>query len=231
MRRKANICTQQVRSQSGVSLCTLQEYLTHTYTYPQQTRHARNAYACVQYIRMCVHTYVHTMLLHRSSPVQVKQSMWKCLSWTLRTSPEHILLQMWHKITRGKGGEGRGGEKVGVKSKYGHHTWIRANKEMCLNKFVLTVDCAGASYVGTYVCTYVGTYVRMYIRTYDECLVHTQGCTYILQGKYLTSRGYLHLAASGYIWLHLGAFGCIWVHLGASGCIWVHLGGFGAIWL
>ena len=107
MRRKANICTQQVRSQSGVSLCTLQAYLTHTYTYPQQTRHARNAYACVQYIRMCVHMYVHTMLLHRSSPVQVKQSMWKCLSWTLRTSPEHILLQMWHKITGGKGGEGR----------------------------------------------------------------------------------------------------------------------------
>ena len=93
-------------------------------------------------------------------------------------------------------------------------------------------------------------YVHTYVRTYVYSASHSQPfghtftdshstpstvttllqsmdvvCTHkdVLQGKYCTLRGYLHLSVHVYIWVHLGAFGCIWVHLGASGCIWVIL--------
>ena len=127
---------------------------------------------------------------------------------------------------------------------------------MCLNKFVLTVDCAGASYVGTYVHTYVRIQCFPFTTTWPQynfmlllsdtqtpstvitllqsmnvLYTHKDVCTYILQGKYRTSRGYLHLSASGYIWLHLATSGYIWLHLATSGYIWVHLGTFGCIWV
>ena len=53
-----------------------------------------------------------------SSPVQVKQLMWKCLSCTLRTSPIHVLPHMWHKMTGGREGE-RGGGGEGIDGREG----------------------------------------------------------------------------------------------------------------
>lgn len=84
-----------------------------------------------------------------SSPVQVKQLMWKCLSCTLRTSPEHILPHMWHRMTGGREGEGRGGDGsgrrrkekreeggMGVDAECGVHTGLHSNEEMPVNECV-----------------------------------------------------------------------------------------------
>lgn len=186
------------------------------------------------------------MLLHRSSPVQVKQSMWKCLSWTLRTSPEHILLQMWHRITGERGGEGRGGKGGGKGRKWElnpsmdniHKYKLITNVSKWFCTFIRLCRSIISMYIHTYIYTYTVLPIRPhfhwqslntlhshYTSAEHGCRVHTQGCT---------ARKVLYIAwvsASVCTCLHLGAFGCFWVHLGAFGCIWVHLGDFGAICL